>query len=53
MFLDVWDNLSHGRSLYGKGDLRLSSVGKARLGRVLRNKKLISAVWPVQTAFSG
>ena len=35
MFVDVWDHFSKDRSLYGKDGLHLSSVGKARLGRVL------------------
>lgn len=35
MFADVWDHFNRDRSLYGKDGLHLSSVGKARLGRVL------------------
>jgi hypothetical protein len=35
MFVDVWDHFNADRSLYGKDGLHLSSVGKARLGRVL------------------
>ena len=35
MFVDVWDHFNKDRSLYGKDGLHLSSVGKARLGRVL------------------
>ena len=35
MFVDVWDHFNRDRSLYGKDGLHLSSVGKARLGRVL------------------
>ena len=42
MFVDVWDHFNRDRSLYGKDGLNLSSVRKARLGRVLdesiRNK---------------
>ena len=35
MFVDVWDHFNTDRGLYGKDGLHLSSVGKARLGRVL------------------
>ena len=35
MYIDVWDHFNRDRSLYGKDGLHLSSVGKARLGRVL------------------
>ena len=35
MFVDVWDHFNRDRSLFGKDGLHLSSVGKARLGRVL------------------
>ena len=35
MFVDVWDHFNRDRSLYGRDGLHLSSVGKARLGRVL------------------
>ena len=35
MFVDVWDHFNRDRTLYGKDGLHLSTVGKARLGRVL------------------
>ncbi len=35
MYVDVWDHFSRDRTLYVKDGLHLSSVGKARLGRVL------------------
>ena len=34
MFVDVWDHFNRDRSLYGKDELHLNSVGKARLGWV-------------------
>lgn len=34
-FVDVQDHFNSDRSLYGKDNLYLNRVGKARLGRVL------------------